>query len=257
MEMEAVGPCLNCGSQLSGRWCATCGQRAVALRPSLHELLHEAFHELSHFDGKIIRTVKLLLFKPGALTNEFLDGMRVRSVTPIRLYLLCSILFFGAMSLVPTRGLHVSVSRADAQLQSAAARVNKDPEILAHAFQTAFPKAMFILMPMFGLLVWAFYWRAERMFVPHFYFAVHYHAFAFVVLALFELTSFIHGWVAVGLKVGLLLWLFIYLGVALRRVHGGNRWLTSAKILAIMPIYGSIILVAMGMIALVTLRRLG
>lgn len=66
--------CLNCGTDLAGRWCSQCGQRVAALRPSLPELLHDATHELSHLDGKIIRTVGLLLFKPGALTVEFLEG---------------------------------------------------------------------------------------------------------------------------------------------------------------------------------------
>src|SRR5262245_27098438 len=192
--MEAATACLNCGAELAGKWCSQCGQRAAALRPSLHELLHEAMHELAHFDGKLLRTAKFLLFKPGELTAEFLGGARARSVSPIRLYLICSLLFFGAMSIMPTRKLHVSVTRADAQMVHAAERVNKDPELLVHAFETAFPKAMFILMPLFALIVFAFYWRRERMFVPHFYFAVHYHAFAFVVLAVYELIGFWHAW---------------------------------------------------------------
>src|SRR5262249_17929843 len=154
----------------------------------------------------------------GALTREFIDGKRVRSISPIRLYLICSLLFFATVSLVPTRNWHVSVTKgahvgptgtapaADAQLQRAAERVNKDPQILTHAFETAFPKAMFILMPLFALIVFAFYWRAERMYVPHFYFAVHYHAFAFVVLALFEATSFVHiGMIMIPIKLFLLL----------------------------------------------------
>src|SRR3954452_25241853 len=139
MEMEAAGPCLNCGAALTGPWCAGCGQRAVPLRPTLHELLHEAFHELAHFDGKMFRTAKLLLFKPGALTREFLDGMRVRSVTPIRLYLLCSVLFFGVLSLTPKSNMKVSLNRrADAKLEQAVARANRDPSIITHDLETAF-----------------------------------------------------------------------------------------------------------------------
>jgi len=33
---------------------------------------------------------------------------------------------------------------------------------------------------------------SERMYVPHFYFAVHYHAFTFVNLALFEALGGLH-----------------------------------------------------------------
>lgn len=257
MEMESAGgPCLNCGAELTGRWCARCGQHAVDLRPTLHELLHEALHEFAHFDGKILRTAKLLLFKPGALTKEFLDGMRVRSVTPIRLYLLCSVLFFGVLSLTPKSNMKVSLNRrADAKLEQAVARANRDPSIITHALETAFPKAMFILMPFFGLLVYAFYWRAERMYVPHFYFSVHCHAFAFLMLTLFEATRFIHGWIRLS-RLLFILALFPYLFVALRRVYGGKRWITAGKMAAILTVYASVVLISMAAVVLYTLRRL-
>src|ERR1044072_7149337 len=132
--MESAA-CLNCGNELAGRWCSQCGQRVTPARPTLHELAHEAVHELGHLDGKIVRSVKLLLFRPGERPREFLDGKRVRAVSPIRLYLICSLIFFASMSLVPTRNLHLTVTNAsDAQLNRAAERVNKDPQILIRAF---------------------------------------------------------------------------------------------------------------------------
>lgn len=256
-EESVTGACMNCGTELTGRWCAQCGQRAAPVRPTLHELLHEAVHEIAHVDGKLVRTTGLLLFKPGELTREFLSGKRVRSVTPVRVYLLCSVLFFGIMSLLPARQLRVSITKGgDAQLLKAADRATKDPSILAHALESAFPKAMFILMPLFALLVFAFYFRAERMYVPHFYFAVHYHAFAFAVLALFEALSPIHGRVAGIVQLLLFLTLFPYLGMALQRVYAGRRWLTALKTVAILSIYGTFIILTMAAITYVTLRRL-
>jgi hypothetical protein len=250
--------CLNCGAELTGRWCSQCGQRASDPRPTLHELLHEALHELMHLDGKLVRTAGLLLFKPGELTREFREGKRARSVTPIRLYLICSVLFFSVISLLPTRPLKVNMTKgADAQLTQAAARVNRDPAILSHALTTAFPKAMFILMPLFGLIAYAFYFRVERLYVPHFYFAVHYHAFAFVAFTVFELLTLIHVRYA-GLIRFLLLFfmLFAYLAMALRRVYGGTKVLTAAKVLGITAIYGVFVLLTMAAIVLMTLRHL-
>lgn len=255
-QVSETGTCLNCGAELNGRWCAQCGQRIAPVRPTLHELLHEALHELVHVDGKLLRTAKLLLFKPGDLTREFLAGKRGRSVTPVRVYLLSSVLFFGILSLLPAN-LKVTVDRrADAQLTRAAERANKDPSILAHAMTSAFPKAMFLLMPLFALVVFAFYFRAERMYIPHFYFAVHYHAFVFVTLALFEALSPIHGRVIGVVRFLLFLTLFPYLGVALQRVYGGRRWMTALKTITILAIYGIFILLTMAAIAFVTLRRL-
>jgi len=250
--------CLNCGAELAGRWCSQCGQKEVDPRPTVHELAHEALHEIAHLDGKLIRTIRLLLFQPGQLTREFLEGKRARSVTPIRAYLICSLLFFGVVSLLPARPLKMTVSKgAGAKLTQAAAKVNRDPSILTHSLETSFPKAMFILMPLFGLVVWAFYFRAERLYVPHFYFAVHYHAFAFVALTVFELVAQIHVRYFGPIRFLLLMAVLCgYLGVALRRVYGGTRAMTAVKTAAIVAIDLLFNLFAMGAIALMTLWRL-
>src|SRR5206468_8305654 len=51
-----------------------------------------------NWDSKFFATIALLIFKPWRLTNEFLAGKRVRYVSPLRLYLLASILFFFAVN---------------------------------------------------------------------------------------------------------------------------------------------------------------
>lgn len=40
--------CANCAMPLTGRYCAHCGQKATALRPTLHDAVHEAVHEFAH-----------------------------------------------------------------------------------------------------------------------------------------------------------------------------------------------------------------
>jgi hypothetical protein len=256
MHPVAHGPCPNCGGADVREYCAQCGQRAVDLRPTVHDLLHDALHEFSHVDSKMVRTAYLLVCRPGALTREFFEGKRARSVTPIRLYLLCSLLFFGVVSVMPQRKLHVAISGGDAQLQRAAARVNRDPSILVHAMTAAFPKAMFVLMPLFGLIVYAFYFRAERMYVPHLYFAVHYHAFAFVALALFEALGAIHNVAGAIARLIVFLSTVPYLAFAARRVYGGTRLVTWLKTAGIMTLYGTFVVLTMAAIAYVTMRRL-
>src|SRR5437762_12395438 len=93
--------CRNCGVLLQGRFCHACGQKAAASDVSLHELLHEGLEEFAHVDGKAARTLKLLVTKPGALTKEFLEGRRARYISPLRLYLTCSLLFFALSALAP------------------------------------------------------------------------------------------------------------------------------------------------------------
>ncbi|HEV7572936.1 MAG TPA: hypothetical protein VGQ21_15665 [Thermoanaerobaculia bacterium] len=85
---------------------------------------------------------------------------------------------------------------------------------------------------------------------------MHYHAFAFFLLAIFEAISPIHVRVIGVIKLLLILGLYPYLTMALRRVYGGGRWLTIAKSIAILSIYFCFVLLTMAAIAYITLRRL-
>src|SRR5215475_3899501 len=94
IESDRSQSCLNCGEPLHGAFCSQCGQRVVPPRPSMRELLGEAFAEFSGWDGKLANTLRLLITKPGQLTLDFLDGRRVRYITPLRLYFSVSLIYF-------------------------------------------------------------------------------------------------------------------------------------------------------------------
>jgi len=87
--------CPNCGFALSGNFCQECGQAAKLHVPSAREFLHEFVAHYVALEGKLWQSVKLLLFKPGQLTREYIEGRRVRYVEPLRLYLTFSIIFFA------------------------------------------------------------------------------------------------------------------------------------------------------------------
>ena len=70
--------CRNCSAPLDGPFCARCGQKAAPLNPTLRGLAREAALELLDVDGRIFRTVRLLLTRPGFLTREHLAGRRAR-----------------------------------------------------------------------------------------------------------------------------------------------------------------------------------
>ena len=91
--------CPNCDAPLTGRFCAQCGQKVMPVGPTLSYFLHDLTHELLHVDGKIFRSVRLLLFRPGFLTREYFLGRRARYISPIRLYLIFSLAFFAASAL--------------------------------------------------------------------------------------------------------------------------------------------------------------
>jgi hypothetical protein len=90
----ATARCDNCGAAVSGHYCAACGQRLEAPVQSLWHFTREATEDVTHADSRLWRTLGALLFRPGYLTREFLDGRRARYLPPVRLYLVISVVFF-------------------------------------------------------------------------------------------------------------------------------------------------------------------
>ena len=103
--------CANCGAPLAGKYCSECGQRHH--HQPVHHFWHfisEAAEDLTHADSRLWRTVVALLFRPGFLTREFLDGRRASYLPPVRLYLVLSVIFFLIVTLLPQPlGLHQEV----------------------------------------------------------------------------------------------------------------------------------------------------
>jgi uncharacterized protein DUF3667 len=86
--------CENCGTQLPGHYCPTCGQPAIDYRRSFRHVIADILDSFLSWDSKIFATFGLLLTRPWKLTNEFLAGHRVRYLNPLRLYLLVAVAFF-------------------------------------------------------------------------------------------------------------------------------------------------------------------
>jgi hypothetical protein len=63
------------------------------------ELLKDAGDLLASLDSRIWKTLGLLMFRPGRLTLEYLQGKRARFVPPVRLFIASSIVFFFIASL--------------------------------------------------------------------------------------------------------------------------------------------------------------
>ena len=91
--------CLNCGAAVDYHYCAVCGQETKLHVPSASEFIHEFVGHYVAVEGRLWKTLALLLFKPGFLTWEYIQGRRVRYVEPLRIYLTFSLLFFAALKL--------------------------------------------------------------------------------------------------------------------------------------------------------------
>lgn len=131
----APASCLNCNATVSGNYCHNCGQETRTHAPSLAEFAHEFIGHYVALEGRLWGTFTRLLFRPGALTNEYLAGRRKRYVEPLRLYLTLSILFFALLKFTNTEVINLGDDAPQAVERAAehAQEVGKERGKEAHA----------------------------------------------------------------------------------------------------------------------------
>src|SRR5262245_58707032 len=108
-DVSWASTCQNCGAPLAGPFCSQCGQRAIPLRPTIRELAGDAWNELVGWDGKLLRTLRMLVRHPGELTRAAIEGRRARYISPVRLYLICSVAYFLAAAAVTLADAEYSI----------------------------------------------------------------------------------------------------------------------------------------------------
>lgn len=114
--------CQNCGTALTGAYCHQCGQRADEPRRAVVGLVQDFFVDTMAIDGKLFRSIGLLLWRPGRLARRYLDGKRVYYSPPFRLYLFASVFFFFTLFWIfstPPGGAGVDVDAPDEAITEA------------------------------------------------------------------------------------------------------------------------------------------
>lgn len=88
--------CLNCEHplDLSDKYCPECGQSNSTKRLSFDDFFYEFLSGFYAYDSQLRRTLRVMLFSPGKLTKEYVQGKRARHVNPFKFYLTVTILFF-------------------------------------------------------------------------------------------------------------------------------------------------------------------
>jgi len=86
--------CLNCGTEVIGKYCHNCGQENIEPEESFWHLVSHFFNDFTHFDGKFFSTLKDIIFKPGFLSKEYMKGRRASYLNPVRMYFFTSFIFF-------------------------------------------------------------------------------------------------------------------------------------------------------------------
>jgi hypothetical protein len=267
----ATARCENCDAALTGRYCATCGQR---VEPPVHSLWHftqVAAEDVTHADSRLWRTLAALLLRPGWLTREFLAGRRARYLPPVRLYLVLSVAFFLFAAATPpkftvlsfqaehpgTSGLSVpnagetAEQRANrlcaqggyqgpraakiAPLVSQSCRkiVEDGGRHLMEALLHNVPRAMFVFLPLLAGIMALLYWRPRRYYVEHLLLLVHNHAFVFLAVMLLWVLNMLLPPLAPWFRFALAVYFVWYMYRSMRVAYGQGGVLTVSKLLVL------------------------
>jgi hypothetical protein len=197
----ADGACANCAAALVGDWCHCCGQRASHHHRSLRHLTAELIEGLTHADGRLWHTMRLLVTRPGQLTRDYLRGRRAAEIPPLRMFLVTLLLVFASGSLIghihmgrqlPSTGLAqarhwfstvvTSSPGLTAWLRTHLTRAADDPGGLVAGMSNWAERFAFLLLPLSALVLRVLFpFRRDLKLYDHLIFTMHSLSFAGLV----------------------------------------------------------------------------
>lgn len=232
MNVE-IKECLSCRSILSRRYCSSCGEKVVQDSDfSLSKIIGEGFNALTNLDNKLFRSVWILIFGPGFLSQEYIEGRRKKYMKPFQLYILSSVFLFILLGdfdivLVPSKWFFVERYEWGIQVMDlvrskmlALGMSFEEVKILYDTKVVHYSKiGIIILIPL--LAVFSYLTGKKKM--PQFgkHFIINIHNFCFILLLLtFMITFFriIRYDVGQYPVYGMLLIVFVYLIISFKRV---------------------------------------
>jgi hypothetical protein len=147
----------------------------------------------------------------------------------------------GWLPAIGDRWVNHKIGRAKANLAS----MDGNADRFMQTFLGTVPTALFLLMPVFALLLKVFYLGSGRLYLEHMVVALYSHAWLLLML----LAGFVLGgitgatsaaWVSILatlVAIGMWIWVPVYLFLMQRRVYGEGWLLTTLKFLMIGSVY--------------------
>lgn len=147
-----------------------------------------------------------------------------------------------------TDGMNTSLSRSVNHIEANMKGISEGGEVAAEARErvlagtfAVLPQTMFILMPLFALLLKLTYIFKRRLYMEHLIVAIHSHAMIFLSVLLVMLVIMLRSWLVphaawIGTPLGLVIaallsWIPIYLLIMQKRVYRQGWFMTTLKYL--------------------------
>lgn len=92
--------CLNCGMTFQGNYCPNCGQSRKVKRLSISSAIDNLLGIFVNLDRGLPRTCAELIYRPGYMIRDYLEGRRVEYIKPIQLLFLLVTIFVAMQHLL-------------------------------------------------------------------------------------------------------------------------------------------------------------
>jgi hypothetical protein len=248
---QAPRVCPSCGIARSGAWCSVCGEKFLDTDDLdlPHFLFKVVPRELFEFDGKLLRTLRLLVGKPGALAADYVAGRRRPYVSPLRLCLIAFVIyafvgfafsheqaFPDRLKLVDPTGFLVRLTQARPEIRWEAPEIRERLTARSHWLSEFGTLAIFLLVAILQKLI---FFRQHRRYLEHAALALSVGAFYIALVTLLRVFFGIFArsrapdidadlQAIVGVTA-----LPIYWWLAIRRFYGLSTLATSVSALAV------------------------
>ena len=150
-------------------------------------------------------------------------------------------------------------NRLKAQVNKAIRMAQDDPQGLIGTLLDVAPPVMFMLVPLFAMLIMFFYLGSGRYYAEHLVLAAHNQSFMFIILIVNTLAGAIAWWLPpVGKWTSVILWTWtpVYLFLSLKKTYGQGYTVTLLKFMLlslgywILFLMGFLIALLLGLMAL-------
>ena len=188
--------CPTCGREVATPFCEQCGEKRRDPRDlTLRGLVLLVYHSLSAVDGRVLRSFRELVARPGELSVAWVRGQRLARVGPLQLFFLANVAFFALQPLGDVRVFSSTLSShmheqdwselarrlVPARLEALGTTLAEFAPLFDRAAALHAKSFIALMIVPFALLLPLVFRRERRPFVGHVVFAIHLYAFLLVL----------------------------------------------------------------------------